>query len=398
MSPAARPVLQGVRVLDVGRYIAGPYCAALLAHLGADVIRIEPVAGGDDRHIAPLAPGGDGALFLQANGGKRSLTLDLASVEGRRVFTQLVATADVVVANLPPRALAALGLDYASLTAAKPDIILTSITAFGSAGPDRDRPGFDGIAQAMSGAMYMSGLPGQPMKAAAPYVDFGTALSAAFGTLAALTARAQTGQGQQVEASLLETGLVFSASTLSEQAVLRKDRVGTANRGQLYGPADTLPTKDGFVLVQVLGRQLFERWVGLIGEPQWLTDPRFASDEGRGDHAHELSERLACWCAARTTAEALAALQEARIPCAPVLSPQQALDHPQVAAADVFAVTSYPRLPESIPVARAPVRLAAGMVATTGRAPTCGEHTTEILDALGYDADAIDALRARGVV
>lgn len=397
MPETAVPVLAGTRVIDIGRYIAGPYCAALLASLGADVIRVEPIGGGADRRIAPLSPGGDGALFVQSNQGKRSLTLELAAPDGRRILRELVETADVVVANLPPRALAALGLDYAHLCAVRSDIILTAITAFGTEGPDRDAVGFDGVGQAMAGAMHLTGTAGQPMKAATPYVDFGTALAAAFGTLAALQARAKTGRGQQVDASLLTTALTFSGAMLTEEAVLQKGRVGTGNRGQLYGPADTLATRDGFVLVQVLGDEMFARWARLVDAPDLIDDPRMASDASRGDHRDVLSERLARWCAGRTSDEALRDLRAARIPCSAVLTPRRALEDAQVRATRHLASVRHPGIDGEIPIAQPPVRLGEG-AAVARPAPAVGAHTDEILLSLGYDTAAIAALRTRGVV
>ena len=171
-------VLEGVRVLDFGRYIAGPYCACLLGDMGADVIRVEKTHGSEDRWVAPIAEGGEGGLFMQVNRNKRGLTLNPMKPEGRDVVRRLAATADVVVANLPDPALTAMGLDYTSLAAVKPDIILTSVSAFGAGGPSSEKVGFDGIGQAMSGAMYLSGRPGEPTKSYVPYVDFTTALSA----------------------------------------------------------------------------------------------------------------------------------------------------------------------------------------------------------------------------
>jgi len=179
------PVLQGIRVLDFGRYIAGPYCATLLAEYGAEVIRIEKREGSEDRFVAPVGEGGEGALFLQMNRNKLSLTVDPMCDEGREVVRRLVRTADVVVANLPHQSLVAMGLDDATLRAIKPDLILTTSSAFGSAGPMAKYVGFDGVGQAMSGAVYMTGEPGQPYRAAVNWVDFGTALHCAFGTLAA---------------------------------------------------------------------------------------------------------------------------------------------------------------------------------------------------------------------
>ena len=188
-------VLEGIKVLDFGRYIAGPYCATLLADLGADVIRIEKVDGSEDRFVSPVTETGDGAMFLQLGRNKRGLTLNPMKPEGREIVKKLVATADVVVANLPPDTLSAMGLDYESLTQIRPDIILTMISAFGRGGPYSNRVGFDGLGQAMSGNMFMSGTPDQPVKAYAPFVDFGTASLSAFGTLAALYERQKTGEG-----------------------------------------------------------------------------------------------------------------------------------------------------------------------------------------------------------
>src|SRR5947208_4904770 len=225
-------VLTGTRVLDFGRYIAGPYCAALLADLGADVIRIERRGGGEDRWVAPVAPDGVGALYLVMNRNKRAMTLDPSCPEGREIVKKLVATADVVVANLPPEVLRSLSLDLESLRTVKPDIILTTVTAFGAGGPWSAKHGFDGIGQVMCGSAYLTGTPEQPLRAAVPWVDCGTASLAAFGTLAALMARRQTGRGQKVEGALLRTAVAFNNPTLLEQAVVQPSRIATLNRGQ----------------------------------------------------------------------------------------------------------------------------------------------------------------------
>jgi crotonobetainyl-CoA:carnitine CoA-transferase CaiB-like acyl-CoA transferase len=179
-------VLAGIRVLDFGRYVAGPYCATLLGYLGAEVIRVEKREGSEDRYIAPVTASGEGGVFLQTSCNKKSLTLEPTTPEGREVTKRLVATADVIVANLPAAALKSMGLDYETVQALKPDVILATQTAFGDRGPYAKRGGFDGIGQAMSGAMYITGTPGHPAKAAAPYVDFSTAVLSAFGVLAAL--------------------------------------------------------------------------------------------------------------------------------------------------------------------------------------------------------------------
>jgi crotonobetainyl-CoA:carnitine CoA-transferase CaiB-like acyl-CoA transferase len=318
--------------------------------------------------------------------------------EGQEVMRRLVLTADVVVANLPPQTLQAMKLDYESLKAIKSDIILTTATAFGGPGPWSDRVGFDGIGQAMSGAVYMTGMGGPPYRAAVNWVDFGTALHCAFGTLMALIERGKSGRGQIVEGALLATALSFTNATLIEQAVIAANRVPTGNLGQTSAPADIYRTKDGWMLCQVTGQPLFVRWARLMGEDNWLKDARFSDDLRRGDNGPTISERMARWCAERTTQEAVDTLGAAKIPAAPVLSPQQALDHPHIRATGFLKDVDYPGLPSAAPVARAAVRLSQTPGEIAARPPKLGEHTDLVLTDIGYDAAEIAALREKGVV
>jgi crotonobetainyl-CoA:carnitine CoA-transferase CaiB-like acyl-CoA transferase len=391
-------ILEGIRVLDFGRYIAGPYCAALLAEHGADVIRIEKREGSEDRYQAPIAATGEGALFMQMNRNKRGMTLDPMTAEGQEIARKLVATADIVVANLPPQTLKAMKLDYESLVSVKPDIIFTTASAYGRGGPYSDRVGFDGVGQVMSGAVYMTGEEDQPYRAQVPWVDFGTALHCAFGTMAALMSRQQSGKGQMVEGALLATALTFSNALLIEQAVIAPNRVPTGNRGQTAGPVDIYKTSDGWILVQVIGQPLFKRWVKLMGEDHWLTDPRFKDDISRGDNGAVISERMSRWCADKSTAAALEILGKAMVPAGPVLKPQQTLDDPHVRAVKFFEELPYPGMPHPAPVTKAPVYLSQDPGTIRHRAPVLGEHTDTILSELGYSATRIAELRSRGVV
>ena len=335
---------------------------------------------------------------MQLARNKRGMTLNPRRPNGQDILKRLIATADVVVANLPPATLVEMGLDYKSLVAIKPDIILTTTTAFGGPGPYAERVGFDGVAQAMSGNMYLTGDADTPTKNYSPYVDFSTAAFSAVGTLAALLHRSETGEGQHVETSLLRSALTIMNATIIEQALLKKNRTATGNRGQTAAPSDTFRTRDGWLLVSVVGAPLFERWALLLGEQEWLSDPRFADDAKRGDHAELISRRMARWCAERTTAQAMGELEAARLPCGEVLTPQGALDNPHVQAAGLFTQVNYPGLPGPAPVMVPPMQLSKTPASIRRRAPELGEHTREILMELGYDVAQIAQFRAERVI
>jgi crotonobetainyl-CoA:carnitine CoA-transferase CaiB-like acyl-CoA transferase len=366
--------------------------------MGAEVIRIEKVDGSEDRYLAPISEGGEGGAFMQLARNKRGLTLNPMKPEGREIVKKLVAKADVVIANLPPDTLKTMGLDYESLKEIKPDIILTMISAFGTGGPYSNRVGFDGLGQAMSGAMYLSGTPEQPIKSYTPFIDFGTASLAAFGTMTALFERQKSGRGQIVEGSLFNTALTMMNGTAIEQAALNVNRVASLNRAQTTAPSDTFKTKNGWVLVQSVGGPLFERWARLMGEEHWITDPRMKDDLSRGEHGQIISDRMSIWCSERTSEEALAEMEEVRLPAGPVLSPQQVLDDPHIKAKNLFQATDFPGLDKPVPLMRTPVELSETPGEIRHRAPKLGEHTDAILMEIGYNASEIAELRSKRIV
>ena len=390
--------LAGIRIVDFGRFIAGPYCAMLLADMGADVIRVDRRQGSEDRYVAPIATSGDGTLFVTLNRNKRSLTLDTAKAESAEIIRRLVARADVVVANLPIDVLKKMGLDYDALRAIKPDIILARISTFGPDGPYAQRVGFDTVAQAMSGAMSLSGFPGAPVRDIVSFEDYGTALHAAFGVMVALYHRAQTGEGQLVDGSLLATGVTFMQSLLAERSVLGIERRQTGNASFHTAPADTYRTRDGWIVVSVIGSEMFARWARLVGREDLLTDPCFADDLSRADHHQAIAEIMNSWLATRTTAQAVADFEAARIPAGPVLELAQVLEDPQVKARELLKYVEYPGAPRPVPVADTAVRLSKTPGSIRHRAPMLGEHTDEVLGELGYDEEKIKALRAANVV
>jgi crotonobetainyl-CoA:carnitine CoA-transferase CaiB-like acyl-CoA transferase len=394
--------LHGLKVIDFGRYIAGPYCAALLADLGADVIRVEKREGREDRTLVPLGEKEDGtpregAMFLQMNRNKRSLVLDPMHEAGREVVQRLVRAADVVIANLPGETLKAMGLDYESVTAINPRAVVAVVSAFGLDGPYASRVGFDGVAQAMSGSTYFSGTEDQPVRCATPYIDFGTASLLAMGVLAALRARDQTGRGQLVEGALLRTALTYFSPTLIEEDVLRIDRKPTLNRSQTAGPSDIFRTTNGWITVAVNGDPLFRRVCKLIGAPEWIEDPRFTSDKARGDNGEVISKRVGEWCAARSSEEAIAAFEKARVPAGPVYRPRETLDDPHVKAGGFFTTVDFPGIGKA-PVAATPVKLHGTPGTVYRRPPVLGEHTDEVLGELGYSKEEIEGLKRSGAI
>ena len=382
-------ILEGVKVLDFGRYIAGPFCGALLADYGADVIRIERVNGSEDRFVTPVTEDGQGAMFLQLNRNKLGLTLNPTKEKGKEIIKKLVERSDIVIANLPEQTLKSMSLDYERLKVINPGIILTSNTAFGTSGPYAERVGFDGVAQAMSGAMDMTGDPDQPTKAYAPYVDFCSASLAAFGTVLAYLEKLKTGRGQRVQTSLLQTALTTTNNLLIEQELLDINRIASMNRAQTSGPSDTFQTKDGWILVQTVGQPLFERWVNLMGEEEWLDDERFKDDLSRGENGHLISERMSEWCAERTSKEAINELEKSRIPVGEVLRAQETLKERHIVEKGSFVKLSYPTLKEEYSVVGPAIELSENPGKIKHRSPELGEHNQQILMELGYTLSLI---------
>jgi crotonobetainyl-CoA:carnitine CoA-transferase CaiB-like acyl-CoA transferase len=389
-------LLDGLRVIDFGRFIAAPYCAMLLADFGADVIRVERREGGEDRRLGPVTESGEGGLFLNLNRNKRGITLDLAHPKAEQVIRGLVRSADLVIVNLPLAVMQRLKLDYDHLRQIKEEVILVMASAFGADGPYRDRIGFDGVVQAMSGAMSLTGFPGPPVRSIVSWVDYGTALHAAFGAMAALYHRERTGRGQVVEVSLLATGVTFMTPLLAERRATGICREQAGNTGYYTAPSDAYRTRDGWILVPTIGDDMFRRWARLVGREELINDPRCKDDITRGNNASLITEAMRDWCAARTRDEAINALERARIPCGPVYDLDEVLSDAQVNARGLLNELDYDG--RAVPVAAPPVRLGEMPASVYGRAPRLGEHTDEVLSEIGFATREIAALRDEGVV
>jgi crotonobetainyl-CoA:carnitine CoA-transferase CaiB-like acyl-CoA transferase len=390
--------LEGIRVIDFGRFIAGPYCAMLLADFGADVIRVERREGGEDRKLGPVTESGEGGLFLNCNRNKRGITLDLSHSSAAEVVRRLVRSADILVVNLPLAVMKKLHLDYDSVRDEKKDIILVMASAFGPDGPYADRLGFDGVAQAMSGAMSLTGFPGPPVRSLVSWADYGTALHGAFGAMTALYHRQKTGQGQLIDVSLLATGVTFMTPLFAELKTRGIHRKQLGNTAYYAAPSDVYKTQDGWIIVPTVGGPMFKRWARLIGREDFIDDPRFRDDISRGNNAGAINEAMSDWCSQRTREQAIAELERARVPCGPCYELDEVLADPQVASRKLLQEVEYPGGTKPVPIASTPVRLSDIPVASCRRAPTLGEHTDEVLSEIGFTVSEIAALRNAGAI
>ncbi|HET9532292.1 MAG TPA: CoA transferase, partial [Blastocatellia bacterium] len=349
--------LEGVRVIDFGRFIAGPYCAMLFADMGADVIRVERREGGEDRYLGPVTESGEGGLFLNLNRNKRGVTCDIAHPLAGEVINRLVRGADIVIVNMPIADMKRLRLDYDSLCRVRPDIIQVMASAYGPDGPYANRVGFDSVAQAMSGAMSLTGFPDVPVRSIVSYADYGTALHAAFGVMVAIYERQRTGRGRLIDVSLLATGVTFMLPLLAERAVTGIRRAQQGNTGYYAAPSDVYRTRDGWINVPTIGDHMFRRWARLMGREDLLSDPRFADDLSRADNVQSINDIMSDWCARHTREEAMRELDRARIPCAPVYDLGEVLEDPQVNARNLLKEVEYPGASRPVPLSTTAVRL-----------------------------------------
>ncbi len=400
--------LAGIRVIDLSRVLAGPYCTMLLADYGADVIKIEQPGQGDPtRQWGPPWFGGElpdgspireSAYYLTANRNKRSLTLDLKSAAGQAIARRLIATADVVVENFVPGALAAYGLDYATLAAAQPDLIYCSITGYGQTGPYRDRPGYDFMIQAEGGIMSITGpVEGEPHKVGVAVVDITAGLYAATAILAALHSRNQDGRGQWIDVALFDAQLGWLANVAENYLVSGDPPARYGNAHPKIVPYESFPTADGMIAVGIGSDEQWRRFCALSGQPELAAESRYATNAGRVGARDELIGRLRRVFAGRASTVWLAELRAARIPAAPINDVPAALGDPQTVAREMVRTVQHPAGPLRLvgPVAR----LSETPATVRAAPPLLGEHSEAILgEELGYSPEDINELRQKGII
>lgn len=391
--------LAGIRVLDLTRMLSGPFCTAILADAGADVVKVEACGGGDDaRHFAPRQ-GGEGTYFMLLNRGKRSLTLDLKSPRGKEVLCDLAARADVLVENFRPGAADRLGIGYDAMAAINPRLVYASISGFGQEGPLAGVAAYDIIAQAMSGLMSITGFPdGPPTRVGESVGDIIAGLYGAFGILTALQARERSGRGQHVDVAMFDSMFSLLVTPLSQYLFTGEEPRRVGNRHPVTTPFDAYRAGDGLVIIAVANERLFARLAACMGHPGLEADTRFLSDERRTQNEPALRAIIEKWTGARTVAEVVEVLGQEGIPSSPIWTVPEAAGSAQVAARGLITRLTHPTAGE-IPLVPQPVRFSGTPTGVRRPPPLLGEHTDEVLaEALGLGADAIASLREGGVI
>jgi crotonobetainyl-CoA:carnitine CoA-transferase CaiB-like acyl-CoA transferase len=387
--------LEGLHVLDVTQVMAGPFCAMLLADLGADVIKVEPPAGDSTRQM-PGAVGADSPSFNAVNRGKRSIVLDLKSAAGRDALVRLARSTDILIENYRPGVMAALGLDYATLSRENPRLIYASISGYGQTGPDRGKGGFDLIAQGVSGIMSITGEPGgAPVKAGVPLTDLSAGLFALVGILAAVEYRHRSGVGQQVDTSLVDAGVALSVWEATEYfAGIGVPRaLGSAHR--LIAPYQAVRCRDGYITLGAANERLFRRLCEVLGHPEWTGLPEFADSSARVRNRQPLTDRIEAITAAEPCAHWLELLEANDIPCGPINDYARVFTDPQVVAREMVVETDHPTLGR-LKTLGSPIKMSATPAAVGRAAPRLGEHTVEVLRGAGFSPAEIEKLRRSG--
>jgi crotonobetainyl-CoA:carnitine CoA-transferase CaiB-like acyl-CoA transferase len=394
--------LEGIKVVDLSRVLAGPWCTQLLADLGAEVIKIErPGSGDDTRHWGPPWHGeGEGrvaAYFLSCNRGKKSVAIDFGQPDGAALVRRLAQQADVLIENFRVGGLERFGLDAESLRAANPRLVYASITGFGQDGPYADRAGYDYIIQGMGGLMSITGLPdgvpgGGPMRVGVAVVDLFTGLYTCVAILSALYRREKTGEGATIDMALFDTQLAMLANQASNALVSGKDPPRQGNTHPNIVPYQTFATVDQPIIIAVGNERQFARLADICGHSEWASDPRFSSNGARVANREEIVRLVSDAIRREPAADWLGQLESAGIPAGPINRITQALEDVQAQHRQMVHTIA------GMPLVGSPVRLDGERSDSDLPPPRLGEHTREIVESLGLSANELDRLKAAGVI
>jgi len=400
MNASASPQpLRGISVLDFTHYLAGPTCTRILADLGAEVIKIEPLHGEEARHV--LQVNGYGAMFAFTCAGKKSVCVDLKAPEGLALATELIAKVDVAVENFAPGTMARLGLGFERLQAINPSLIVASVSGFGQFGPMSHHTSFDIIGQAMSGVMDMTGEPDGPPQYVGNYIgDPNTGIHAALGVCAALFERSQTGEGKHIDVSQVEALLYLDMCNVAKYSLSAGQEQPTRFGAHHYAvaPLGVFKARRGYIVIQAMEHQ-FPKLAEAMGQPELTEDPRFAHNAARLEHAKALAVVIERWLQTfDDDEEPLSRLAEARIPSAPVLSVGQAFNHPHIRARGMVKQVTHPTF-GPMEITNTPFFMSGRPTEAQGPAPLLGEHNYTVLtEQLGYSAERIERLTELGVL
>ena len=375
-------LLEGVRILDLSRVMSGPFCTAMLADLGAEVIKIEIPGNGDDsRFFGPFVDG-ESAYFMLLNRGKKSLTLDLKSDEGKKILMSIVAECDVVVENFRPGVAQRLGLDYETLKSENPALIYASISGFGQGGPFADRPAYDLIVQAMSGLMHITGQrDGPPTAVGESVVDVCTGMFAAWGIMSALFARERTGKGRYLDVAMLDSMYSMMLTVAAMQLYTDKPPGRVGSRHPVTYPVDVFETLDGHIAMVVTTDRTFGKLCGVIGRPDVADDPKYRTNADRNTNEAELKAAIEEWTSGQSSGAAVSALGEAGIPAGPVLSVGDVTESDHISHRKMVTHVDHPSLGK-VPLVHQPVQFSDADREFQRPPPLLGEHTRELLASL----------------
>lgn len=395
-----RVPLEGVKVLDLSRVLAGPFCCMVLGDMGADVVKVERVGRGDDVRSVGDKVGGESLYYLMMNRNKRGVTLDFRHPEGIALLKALVKKADVLVENFRAGTMEKMGCGYDVLKEINPRLIMASISGFGQDGPYADYACYDMIAQAMSGLMDLTGEPERPPVTTGTFVvDYATGLYAALGIVGALRAREATGVGEHVDVALLDTAVSFLITAIPEYLLLGKKMTRRGNRDRYCAPANLFRAKDGrWVFVAAANDSLFPQLVKVMGREEILQDPRFAKNDARMQYVEESEALLAEWVAARTADEVVGLVRGAGLPCAKVASIDEVVEDPQVRHREMLVEIEHPTVGR-FPMHGLNIHYAHSRQEIRRPAPLLGQHNTEVYgEWLGLDAQAMARLNADKII